>query len=79
MDKKDDGLLPCPFCGSPATFEFKDYNPADRRSGDDGMGWVQCSNYKCGAMIFDDRMSAIEKWNTRYYLFRPEDGRGQFV
>jgi len=32
---------------------------------DDGMGRAQCTNRKCGIGFFDDRESAIEKWNRR--------------
>lgn len=49
-------LKPCPFCGSPAEFDYE---------GEDGLGAVQCTNRKCSVRIFDDRDSAIEKWNRR--------------
>jgi len=57
-------LLPCPFCGSPAEFEYTDYNP-ETGEGDDGMGYARCKNSHCGIGFFDDRDSAIEKWNRR--------------
>lgn len=57
-------LLPCPFCGSPAEFEYTDYNE-DTDEGDDGMGYTQCTNRECGASFFDDHDSAYEKWNRR--------------
>ncbi len=60
-----DAILPCPFCGSQAEFEYDDWNP-DTEEGDDGIGLVRCKNQKCGASFRDDRDSAIEKWNTRY-------------
>lgn len=58
-------LKPCPFCGSPARFEYDEWNP-DTREGDDGMGWLRCTNPKCGAGFHDDKDSAFEKWNSRY-------------
>jgi Lar family restriction alleviation protein len=48
-------LKPCPFCGGKADFEYADQ--------DDGMGRCECT--KCGVGYFDDRESAIEKWNNR--------------
>lgn len=57
-------LLPCPFCGSKAEFEYDDWNP-ETEEGDDGIGWVRCTNKKCSAGFHDDRDSAIEKWSTR--------------
>ena len=57
-------LLPCPFCGSPAEFEYREYNH-DTGEGDDGMGWAECANPLCGVRVFDDRDTAIEKWNRR--------------
>jgi phage/plasmid primase-like uncharacterized protein len=49
-------LLPCPFCGAHADFEYE---------GDDGMGRAGCTNWQCGIGIFDTRDAAIEKWNKR--------------
>ena len=57
-------LLPCPFCGSQAEFEYDDWNP-ETEEGDDGIGWVRCTNAKCGVGFHDDRDSASEKWNMR--------------
>lgn len=54
----------CPFCGSEAAFEFRDYNE-EKDIGDDGTGWVRCHNYECGIYVFGDFDSAIEKWNRR--------------
>ena len=60
----DDRLLPCPFCGSPAEFEYNDYN-FETGEGDDGMGEVRCTNIECGVRFFDDYDSAVKKWNRR--------------
>lgn len=55
-------LLTCPFCGSHAEFEYTEW---DGESGDDGMGYVRCANYKCGVNIYGDYESAVEQWNKR--------------
>lgn len=60
----DDKLLRCPFCYSPASFEFREYNESDG-SGDDGTGWARCQNADCRASIFDNWSDAIIKWNRR--------------
>jgi len=57
-------ILPCPFCGSKAEFEYNDWNP-ETKEGDDGMGYLKCLNINCGACVFDDYDSAIKKWNSR--------------
>lgn len=57
-------LKPCPFCGGEAEWEYREWNRHDE-TGDDGTGWARCTNRGCGAQIFDDRDSAIERWNRR--------------
>ncbi len=52
----------CPFCGSPAEFEYTPWDEEDQ-SGDDGSGKVEC--IKCGASISGYVDDAIEKWNSR--------------
>lgn len=47
----------CPFCGAQAEWDYE---------GDDGLGRVTCTNLNCGASIFDDRDSAVTKWNIRF-------------
>ena len=57
-------LLPCPFCGSSAEFEYDDWCP-DTGAGDDGIGWMRCTNRYCGVGLHDDHNAASIKWNTR--------------
>lgn len=57
-------LLRCPFCGSPASFEYDDW-VEETGEGDDGIGWVRCTNHECGTGFHDDFDSAVEKWNKR--------------
>lgn len=54
----------CPFCGSNAEFLYDDYDP-ETGEGDDGIGWITCTNLHCRAMLRDDMDSAVEKWNKR--------------
>lgn len=55
-------LLPCPFCGSPATFNWDD----DVAHEDEGVGRVRCSNRACHACSPPmDPESAGEWWNRR--------------
>lgn len=43
----------CPFCGYDAYFEYNDFND-ETLEGDDGSGWVKCSNSDCGIGFYDD-------------------------
>jgi hypothetical protein len=61
-----DPVLPCPFCGSPATFRWND--------DDEGLGAVECDNDQCLAVgRMDDWESAIEWWNRRPASQEPEE------
>lgn len=57
-------ILPCPFCGSKASFgiseESYDSNQVENRM-------ITCSNKKCRARIYHRGLTleAIKKWNTR--------------
>ena len=55
-------LLPCPFCGGIAEWEYTDWNESDE-SGDDGMGRIVCQS--CPAEMHGDRDDAENKWNSR--------------
>jgi hypothetical protein len=78
MTTYKDGLLPCPFCGSPAEFGAVPYER--KYAGDDdcrinhdhGGEFIQCTNSACSAssmLIFptmdDAKPHLIEKWNRR--------------
>ena len=57
----DDGLLPCPFCGSPA-MAWRVY--LTRVS----LPWqIECSNYECGIGThgYETRAEAAYVWNRR--------------
>lgn len=51
-------IKPCPFCGSPATFNGESY---------DYGGQVECAKTECQAIgpFRDDKTSAITVWNAR--------------
>lgn len=52
-------LLPCPFCGAPAEFEYNEEL-------DDGGGQVKCTGRVCGALgPYGDRDYATAAWNRR--------------
>lgn len=56
-------LLPCPFCGNRAEWEYKDLDEEDR-SGDDGSGWIECTG--CPVAIFScDKEEGYKQWNKR--------------
>lgn len=63
MDQHQEGLKPCPFCGSEAALvlESKDPNCAST----DCMAF--CSSKDCGASlgIYEDETAAIRAWNRR--------------
>ncbi len=57
---KDETLLPCPFCGGKAEFDYDD----------DGLNWISCS--KCGISTdtayhtdVDARETLRDVWNRR--------------
>ena len=54
----------CPFCGAEAEFEYDDWN-SETGEGDDGIGWLKCTNPKCGVGFHDDYDSALAKWCMR--------------
>lgn len=61
-------LLPCPFCGNRAEWEYKDLDETDL-SGDDGSGWIKCTG--CPVSIFSrDKEEGYEQWNKRNVLKR---------
>src|SRR6185503_864378 len=51
------GLLPCPFCGSPARTDLLPHAQ--------GPGWVQCSSCGCEQHMSDTLEEAVTRWNTR--------------
>jgi hypothetical protein len=56
-------LKPCPFCGSPAEFEYKPWDE-ESHTGDDGTGWVECAG--CHVQLPGyDRDEAEKRWNER--------------
>ena len=55
----------CPFCGSDAEFEYNDFNQ-ETGEGDDGTGWIKCTNSRCGVGFYDERDTCIKKWKNRY-------------
>ncbi|NMD19131.1 MAG: hypothetical protein GYA76_02455 [Verrucomicrobia bacterium] len=56
-------LLPCPFCGGIAEWEYTPWQE-DTQTGDDGSGWIECQG--CHAQMigycFDE---AYDRWNSR--------------
>src|SRR4029453_2258838 len=53
------GLLPCPFCGSPARTDLLPHAHAQE------PGWVQCSSCECAQHMSDTLEEAVDRWNTR--------------
>ena len=51
----DDPLLPCPFCGSLAAWDY---------DGGDGFGWVECTGCRARS-VRSDRDNAEASWNRR--------------
>lgn len=59
----DKDLLPCPFCGGKAEWEYAPWDE-DTKVGDDGSGWVECT--QCHVQIpYGYRDEAVERWNRR--------------
>lgn len=56
-------LLPCPFCGGRAEFEYEDWNE-ETGDGDDGTGVVSCTECHTRT-VRNDRDSVEAIWNTR--------------
>ena len=63
MNHESQDLLQCPFCGSPAEWEYTPWDD-DARTGDDGSGWVECAGCKV-QMPAGCRDEAVERWNRR--------------
>jgi len=62
----DLNLLPCPFCGGNAEWQYADWDE-NTETGDDGTGFVVCQS--CRAEIFGhDRDDAERIWNRRHDL-----------
>lgn len=59
----DRDLLPCPFCGAPAEWEYTPWDE-ESRTGDDGSGWVECTGCHV-QMTCGYRDEAVERWNKR--------------
>lgn len=65
-------LLPCPFCGSPAEFEYTPWHEENGTGyGDDGTGWVECTgcHVQMWCLHADE---AEERWNQRTVATLPE-------
>lgn len=62
MDEQQ--LRKCPFCGSEAEFEYDEYD-FETGDGDDGVGWISCTNSKCGVGFHGEPDSLIQQWNAR--------------
>ena len=56
-------LLPCPFCGSPAEWEYEPWDE-ETETGDDGMGHIECIGCHIRSAL-DDKDSATLQWNKR--------------
>ena len=60
----DAKLLPCPFCGGAAEWEYTPWNE-ETETGDDGTGWVECA--VCHVQMTGyDRDDAEQRWNKRH-------------
>jgi hypothetical protein len=59
----DCSILPCPFCGGNAEFEYSEWNE-HTETGDDGMGFIECEicHTKSTYTHYDD---AVDRWNRR--------------
>lgn len=62
----DDDMLPCPFCGGSAEWEYYDWIP-ETGDGDDGTGMVSCTSCGIGTPR-TDRDDALSLWNSRVSL-----------
>lgn len=63
LREKQSRILPCPFCGEQAEWEFTPWDDATE-TGDDGTGWIEC--HGCRVQMFSiDMDDGIEKWNRR--------------
>ena len=62
-DATNPELLPCPFCGSPAEWEYTPWH-AETEIGDDGMGRIECTGCHVQTVV-DDRDAATARWNKR--------------
>lgn len=59
----DEDLLPCPFCGAGAEWEFTPWDE-ETQTGDDGTGWIECT--VCHVQMWgDSRDAGAEQWNRR--------------
>jgi hypothetical protein len=59
----DADLMPCPFCGGAAEWEYTPWDE-ESRSGDDGTGWVECQS--CHVQMSGyDREDGEKRWNAR--------------
>ena len=61
----DEDIKPCPFCGSKAEWIYRPWDD-ETEAGDDGTGWVKCTNDLCSAEIFHiSRNDGVKAWNSR--------------
>lgn len=61
----DPDIKPCPFCGAKAEWIYTPWDD-ETETGDDGTGYVKCTNDLCGAEIFHlCREDGVKAWNSR--------------
>lgn len=64
MNRNNEFIDQCPFCGHHAEFEYDEYN-WETGEGDEDAGWIKCQNPRCGVGFYGDYETALRVWNTR--------------
>ena len=60
----DNDLLPCPFCGGKAEWEYTEWDE-ENDTGDDGTGFIRCRECYVQVSWFTDRDGSVERWNKK--------------